>query len=107
MTRYTVQVLHAGQREPYGDSEYEYTIRVERTITHGKCIEPGFPTSEPGELRAWAKKLIRALCQDFRETGDNDGREGMEAYFYPTLKMLDLNRSTGVIHVLIIERYCD
>lgn len=135
MTRYTVTVLRSGQPRPYADTEREYLIKVEDTgwkptetkfepwLMHGNLDQRiaeeeaarkagrMFGGNSPDELRKmqrdWALKIIRALCQDFREPNDNDGRTGMEAHFYPTLKRLDINQAAGEIRVLIIEPYTD
>jgi hypothetical protein len=68
----------------------------------------GFPAAElRSQQVAWAKKIVRALCQDFREKDDQDGKTGMEAYFYPTLKSLTIDHRAGTIRAFIVEPYTD
>lgn len=138
MVRYLVETLRSGQPRPYADTEREYRITVERQSDwgsdkgqwkpwlmggdveaqiryEGKMRAEGNMNggNTPDELRKqqrdWCLKIIRALCQNFREKGDDDGRiEGtMEAHFYPTLKSLKIDGKAGKIHVLIIEPYMD
>lgn len=132
-TRYTVAVLHSGQPRPYADTEREYLITVEENeygrtalrpwVMHGdveKTIKReeadrasgrmfgGYPPDAlRKQQRDWALKLVRALCQGFREKGDDDGKTGMEAHFAPTLKSLKIDHVTGTIHALIIEAFTD
>jgi hypothetical protein len=134
-TSYSVETLRSGQSRPYGDTEREYLITVLSSDFAGKDGEPkpwlmygdveSRITSEealrkagkmsggmsPDQLRKgqrdWAKGIVRALCQNFREKGDDDGRKDMDAHFYPTLKFLRLDGRTGTIHVFIIEPYTD
>lgn len=132
-TTYSVQVLRSGQPRAYADTEREYLITV-RATQYGKTgLHPWFlhgdverrireeetkrkagkmyggasPDQLRSEQREWAKKLVRALCQNFREKDDKDGRTGMEAHFYPTLKSLALDHATGTIRAFIIEPYTD
>lgn len=133
-TVYTVDILRSGQPRPYADTEREYLITVQTTgcgkdmslkpwLMYGD-LEPRIAKEEaarkagtmmggetPDQLRKgqreWAKKIIRALCQDFRETGDDDGRKDMSAYFYPTLRSLVLDGKTGTIRVFIVEPFTD
>lgn len=67
------------------------------------------PDQLRSEQRNWALKLVRALCQNFREKGDDDGLvEGsMEAHFRPTLKTLKIDPGAGTIRVFIVEPYTD
>ena len=104
-TTYEVQVLRSGQPRAYADTEREYLITV---LRDGKpwLMHQDVPSIRPQTVD-WAKAIVRALCQPFRETGDDDGREGMEAHFYPTLKSLSLNSEAGTIRALIIEPYTD
>lgn len=124
---FVVQTLRSGQPRPYADTDREYLITVQRNgkpwLMHGD-IEPRIAREEadraagrmfggmsPDSLRKsqrdWAKKIVRALCQNFREKDDDDGRAGMEAHFYPTLKRLNVNGKTGTIHAFIVEPYTD
>ena len=132
-TVYSVEVLRSGQPRPYADTEREYLITVKRTqygkdglhpwLMHGD-VEARIKREEadraagrmygggsPDELRKsqreWAKKIVRALCQNFREKNDDDGRTGMDAHFYPTLKSLALDAKAGTIRAFIIEPYTD
>jgi len=138
MERYQVETLRSGQPAPYADTEREYRITVERMCEYGadrgqwkpwlmggdvesiirheeKLRADGLmgggdsPESKRKFQRDWCLKIIRALCQNFREKGDNDGKtEGtMEAHFYPTLKSLKIDGKAGTIHVLIIEPFTD
>lgn len=138
MERYLVETLRSGQPRPYADTEREYRITVERTNDYGPekgqwkpwlmfgDVEAQIRSEEkmraegklhggytPDQLRKqqrdWCLKIIRSLCQNFREKGDNDGKtEGtMEAHFYPTLKSLKINPNTGTILAFIVEPYTD
>lgn len=120
MTRYTVETLRSGQPRPYADTEREYLITIEAITSRDRdrgngepeSWEPWFPFSAISEeelpaRRDKVKKLVAALCGAFREVGDQDGREGMEAHFYPTLKRLDINSGKGEIRVLIVEASTD
>lgn len=132
-TTYSVQIIRSGQPRPYADTEREYLITIkaaqygkdglhpwllhrdiERRIAEeeqlrkaGKMLGGQSPEQLRNERNEWAKKLVRALCQNFREKDDQDGRQGMEAHFYPTLKWLKLDDKAGTIHAFIIEPYTD
>lgn len=129
---FAVQTLRSGQPRPYADTEREYLITVTRAdfrenvkpwLMYGD-LEPRilreeadrkagrmFGGTSPDDLRKnqrdWAKKIVRALCQQFREKDDDDGRTGMEAHFYPTLKSLKLDGKAGTIRAFIVEPYTD
>lgn len=135
--RYTVETLRSGQPRPYADTEREYLIKVERMDEWGdkgqwkpwlmggnveaqiaseaKMRAEGKMSGgySPEQLRKiqrdWALKVVRALCQNFREKGDQDGKtEGtMEAYFFPTLKSLSIDGKAGTIRAFIVEPYTD
>lgn len=136
MIRYTVKTIRSGQPRSYADTEREYKIFVERATGYGEHANEFQPwifledveariTTEaamrkagklfggntPEDLRKmqrdWALKITRALCQNFREKDDDDGRTGMDAAFYPTLKWLKLDAAAGTIHVFITEMYTD
>jgi hypothetical protein len=110
MFRYTVETIRSGQPRPYADTEREYRIFVEvkpQYAPEPKEFQPWLQGGDVTEQRLWAKRVIRALCCDFREADDKDGRTGMEAAFYPTLKVLELNPAQGTIHCLIVEAYTD
>lgn len=132
-TIYSVDVIRSGQPRPYADTEREYLVTVKSTQwgkdgmhpwLFGGDVEAQIKRDEawraegrmsggdsPDQLRSqqreWAKKIVRALCQNFREKDDDDGRTGMEAHFYPTLKWLKLDPAEGTIHVFIVEPYTD
>lgn len=132
-TTYAVEVLRSGQPRPYADTEREYLITVKAPKYGEKDPVPWLMFGDvearirkdeaaraagkmqggqkPDELRKgqreWAKKIVRALCQNFREKDDDDGRTGMEAHFYPTLKWLKLDAAAGTIRAFIIEPYTD
>lgn len=55
------------------------------------------------------KSIVRVLCRNFREVGDDDGKvEGSaDAHFAPTLKKFTIDASKGEIRALIIEAYTD
>lgn len=133
-TRYTVETLRAGQPRPYADSEYEYLITcehvslkepdvftpwtmfgdVERRITQeeaarkaGNMMGGNTPDGLRKQQRDWAKSIVTALCRKFREPKDEDGRTGMEAAFYPTLKKLSIDHQKGTIRAFIVEAYTD
>lgn len=130
---YSVETLRSGQPRPYADTEREYLITVKGTrygkeglhpwLLHGD-VEARIQKEEadraagrmmggtpPDQLRyeqrEWAKGIVRALCQAFREKDDDDGRTGMEAHFYPTLKSLKLDQKAGTICAFIVEPYTD
>lgn len=132
-TTYQVETLRSGQPRAYADTEREYLITVKRQsygkeelspwVLHGDMEarikrdeamrEAGtmWGGQKPDEMRKsredWAKKLVRSLCQNFREKDDDDGRTGMEAHFYPTLKSLQIDHVAGTVRALIIEPYTD
>lgn len=132
-TRYTVAILRSGQPRPYADTEREYLITVEGTVYGKEGLHPWimhgdvektiareeadraagrmFGGQPPDALRKqqrdWALGLVRSLCQNFREKTDQDGRVGMEAAFYPTLKSLAIDHKTGTIRAFIVETYTD
>ena len=133
VTNYSVETLRSGQPRPYADTEREYLITVTAPVygkdglrpwlMHGD-VEARIKREEgdraagrmmggqsPDALRQgqrdWAKGIVRTLCQNFREKDDDDGRTGMEAHFYPTLKWLKLDTQAGTIHAFIIEPYTD
>lgn len=124
---YTVETIRSGQPRAYADTENEYRITVQRNqrpwLMYGElekriAEEEGWRKegkmmggTPPDVLRKerddWAKKIARSLCQNFREKNDDDGRTGMDAHFYPTLKWMKLDDKAGTIHVLIIEPFTD
>ena len=124
---FTVQTLRAGQPRPYADTEREYLITVQNNgkpwLMHGdvearivreeadRAAGRMYGGQKPDDLRKrqreWAKRIVRALCQNFREKDDDDGRTGMEAHFYPTLTSLNLDSKAGTIRAFIVERYTD
>lgn len=132
-TTYTVDILRSGQPRPYADTDREYLITVEKSrhgkdgmypwLMHGDVEERikreeadraagrmigGMPPDAlRKEQRDWALKIVRALCQNFREKDDDDGRTGEYAHFYPTLKWLMLDQKKGTIHAFIVEPYTD
>lgn len=132
-TTYEVEILRSGQPRPYADTEREYliTVRSERYgkeglhpwLKHGdveakiakdeaaraagKMFGGMSPDALRKDQREWAKKIVRGLCQNFREKDDDDGRTGMNAHFYPTLKRLTLDHKAGTIRAFIVEPYTD
>lgn len=130
---YTVETLRAGQPRAYADSEYECLITITAEHYGDKELKPWLYLEDveerirreeadrkagrmaggqsPEQLRKgqreWALRLVRALFRNCREKGDDDGRSGMEAYFYPTLKSLSLDPKAGTIRALIIEPFTD
>lgn len=101
-TTYTVTTLKSGeQAENYAPHEYKYVVQVDPW--------PRWITMAGYKLvaRDWAKRIVRTLCHHFRETGDADGRTGMDAHFHPTLQKLEIYADQGEIHVLITEPYTD
>ncbi len=132
-TSYTVDTLRSGQPRAYADTEREYLITVQSTQYGKDGLHPWlmygdvetqikrdekdraegrmFGGESPEKLRnnqrEWAKKIVRALCQNFREKDDDDGRTGMEAHFYPTLQSLKTDPKAGTIRAFIIEPYTD
>ena len=95
LTHYSVETLRSGQPRPYADTEREYLMGGQS------------PDDLRQAQRNWAKGIVRALCQNFREKYDDDGREGLDAHFYPTLKQLNLDPQAGTIRAFIIEPYAD
>jgi hypothetical protein len=131
-TRFTVTGLRSGQPRAYADTIREYLVSVETMSGSGttgtaSTYQPWLmygdidatvaadslhrPASTWDDWRRaqreWAKTIVRALCQDFRESSDQDGRTGMEAHVYPTLKSLVLDLAAGTIRALIVEPYTD
>lgn len=132
-TTYSVEILRSGQSRAYADTEREYLITVKSTQYGKDGLHPWLMYGDvenriqreeadravgllsggetPDQLRKgqreWAKKIVRTLCQNFRETDDDDGRTGMGAHFYPTLKWMKLDARAGTIHVFIVEPYTD
>lgn len=133
---YTVDTLRAGQPRAYADSEYEYKITVQREAEWGPNkgkVEPWllggdveaqirrdeaaraaktmFGGYSPEQLRQqqreWARSILTALARRHREASDKDGKEGAEAFFWPTLKWLRMDGKAGTIHALIVEPYTD
>lgn len=132
-TVYSVEVLRSGQPRPYADTEREYLITIKSTrwgeegfypyVAFGdvedqikrdeKARAEGtlYGGMKPDDLRKhqrdWALRIVRALCQNFREKGDEDGRTGMDAYFYPTLQSLKIDPVAGTVRAFIIEPFTD
>lgn len=132
-TRYTVEILRSGQPRAYADTENEYLITVEHQAWNAQVLSPwvmhgdvettikreeaaraagrmagGYPPDAlRKQQRDWALKLVRALCQNFREKTDGDGKVGMDAAFFPTLKRLTIDHNAGTIRALIVEMYTD
>lgn len=130
---YSVETLRSGQPRAYADTEREYLITVTANMHGLKGLQPHlmcgdveaqikrdeadrasgimFGGTSPEALRKqqadWARKIVRSLCQNFREKDDEDGRTGMEAHFYPTLQSLKLDPKAGTVHAFIIEPYTD
>lgn len=102
----------------YADTERECLITI-KAEQYGKegfhpwlmygDVEAGGET--PDQLRKsqreWAKKIVRALFQNFREKGDDDGKIEGSMDFYPTLKSLTLDAKAGTIKAFIIEPFID
>ncbi len=133
VTEYSKQTIRSGQPRPYADTEREYLISVKATqhgedglrpwLMHGdvetriqreeadraagRMMGGESPDTLRKQQREWAKKIVRALCQNFREKDDDDGRKDMEAHFYPTLRWLKLDPKAGTIHAFIVEPYTD
>lgn len=112
---YAVTTLRSGeQAENYAPHVWEYRVKVEKD---GKPYLPyategikklGYPGDAIAAMqRDWAKRIVRGLCCNFREAGDNDGRTGMDAHFYPTLEKLEIDHERGEIHVVIEQPYTD
>ena len=121
-TTYHVQTLRAGQPKAYADTEREYLISVkpwpfgdiEKRIKEEEALRAkgqmfgGYtPDQARAQQREWALKIVRGLCQNFREKDDQDGRTGMDAAFYPTLKKLTIEPGAGTIRAFIVEMYTD
>lgn len=132
---YSVETLRSGQPRAYADTENEYLITMKSTSYGKDGLHPwlqygdveamdaadevnrkagrmsgGLPPGQRHkEQQVWAKRLVRALCQNFRERGDDDGKvEGtMDAHFYPTLKSLTLDPKAGTVRAFIVEAYTD
>lgn len=131
--RYTVETLRSGQPRPYAATERECLIRVEIIHWGKKDFEPWLAGGDveatikrdeemrtagqlmggqsPAEKRKfqmdWAKKIVKTLFNTFRERSDDDGRTGMDAAFYPTLRNITLDYKAGTIRALITEEYTD
>lgn len=109
--RYTVETLRCGQPRPYADHEHECRISVERTSPCGENAGEWEPFRCDGwtekQREDWAKRIVRGVFRNFREQGDDDGRTGMEAYYFPTLRWLKVDPHTGTIRALVTEAYTD
>ena len=133
--RYTIETIRSGQPYAYADTIREYVIRGEEIFSSPppSVRKPYLPFGdveaqirrdtamrERGEMsggysldqlraaqRREVLKLVRGLCGDFRERGDEDGRTGMEAHFYPTLQSLVIDGKAGTIRVVIVEPFTD
>jgi len=135
-TQYTVICHRAGQPRAYADSEYVYTLKIEQEVGYGDSkgqmkpwvylgdVEASIKKDEqlrkegkmwggqsPEQMRKaqrdWAIKLVKTLCMNFRERSDDDGRTGMDAHFYPTLQLLQIDPAMGEIRVSIIDPFTD
>lgn len=130
---YEVETIRSGQPRAYADTEREYLITVRSECYGEDGLRPWlmhgdveaqiakdeaarkagtmFGGMQPDALRKsqrdWAKKVVRGLCQNFREKDDDDGRTGMDAHFFPTLKSLKIDPKAGTIHAFIVEPYTD
>lgn len=81
---------------------------IEETVRSDELKRPSsIWDGEHKRQRDWAKSVVRAICQHFREAGDDDGRTGMDAHFYPTLKSLVIDPKAGTIRAFIIEPFTD
>lgn len=108
--RYTVKTFcHDFQPTPYSDHVSRFLILVERPRTRrdGTIVWETWqqPQAPADVIRPWALRLVRTLCMDFREKGDDDGRTGLDAALYPHLKDLDVK--DGIIEVEIRRVYTD
>lgn len=129
-TRYTVEILRSGQPRAYADTIREYLITVEFKSDWGpepREFEPwimggdidkeiaGDSLKRPASRwetawatqHAWALGLVKTLCQRCREATDEDGRIGVDAYFYPTLRSLYIDPTAGTIRAVIVEPFTD
>lgn len=98
MRRYTVQCLQCGQPRSYADSIYEYLVSVE-FIPYGKSgYEPFSNLIDP----AFAKTLVKALCQDFVERSDPNWE-----WYMPTLQSLNIDQTAAQIRVVITLAFTD
>jgi len=131
---YKVETIRAGQPRAYADHIYEYVITIySESYTKDKTMAPWvmygdveasikkdqelrakglmYGGTDPDKMRKnqrdWAKGLVRALCHEFREKNDEDGRKGLEAHFYPTLQSLVIDPTAGTIRVVIIDPFTD
>jgi len=136
MRTYTVETIRSGQPRPYADSEYECRITVKERAEWGPQKGQMVPWVLYGDVEArikqeeqdraqkrliggempdamrkrqadWAKTIVRTLFHEFREKDDADGRTGMAAYFYPTLKWLRIDATNGQITAFIVAPYTD
>jgi hypothetical protein len=126
-TSYLVECLRSGQPRPYADhaNEYLITIRqgvhnqpdkpkpwvlmgdVEGTIRREEAARAAgtmFGGNSPDDMRKqqrdWAKSIVRALCHDFQENGD----EGHNWASW-TLASLKIDPHAGTIRALITAEY--
>ena len=114
MYDYKVEILRAGQPRPYADTVHEYRVTATYTPTWGKDRTPQpwcpYRVDKPGDKERqlkWAKAVVKAICQDFREVGDEDGREGMDAHFYPTLQSISVDEKAGIVRAIIVTPFTD
>ena len=82
----------------YADRKRSFRLKAKDTVA-----EFALPDDE---CRAWAKGIVQAARQ-CRERGDNDGRTGLDAHFYPTLSDLAIDKAKGEINFTITEAYND
>lgn len=90
----------------HGDVEAQIK-REEADRAAGRMFGGYPPEALRKQQRDWAIGLVRALCQNFREHTDDDGKTGMAAHFFPTLKSLKIDHAKGTIRAFIIEPFTD
>src|ERR1700680_2092133 len=101
--QYTIETIKDGQQpKPYAPHQWEYLITRKETQFGKEGLFPNLPAwGNDEELKGWAKKLVKAICINFRERNDNDGKTGMDAEFFPTLESIECDREAGSIRVKI------
>lgn len=92
--------LLCGDLDAQKQKEIEDTRAGRIRITRIGHTQESYYAEQKAYQVAWAKKIVKALCQDFCE-----GKEG--GWASPKLQTLSLDVKAGTIRVVIREAYTD